>query len=133
MLILIADDDKVFESMVLEFLESRGHQVVAVEEGGELIAEAERSRPDIIVSDVAMPGMYGTSALRALRENDSTKSIPLIFVTGLPVKNAFVKISAGGRFKEGRTDARGVFSATGFYGSFAAVAEHDGHFAFWRQ
>jgi len=69
--------------MVGTVIERRGHQVETAREGKEGLDKALEFRPDLIISDVMMPGMDGWSFVRALRAHREMSLIPVIFLTAL--------------------------------------------------
>jgi DNA-binding response OmpR family regulator len=81
--ILIVDDDPWIRRMVGTVMERRGHQVDTATEGKEGLDKALRLAPDLIITDVMMPGMDGWSFVRALRSHKEMSLIPVIFLTGL--------------------------------------------------
>jgi CheY-like chemotaxis protein len=85
-LILVADDDEGIRITLQRALERRGHQVELVGDGMALAERAQDSRPQLIVCDIQMPNVYGTSAYSILQRDPLTAQIPVIFVTGLPVE-----------------------------------------------
>jgi len=81
--ILIVDDDPWIRRMVGTVLERRGHKVDTAQEGKEGLDLAIRNKPDLIITDVMMPGMDGWSFIRALRSQKEMSLVPVIFLTGL--------------------------------------------------
>ena len=77
--ILIADDHRPMLDCVAALLGSRFELVGRVTDGGTLVAEAKRLRPDLIVSDVAMPILNGIEAARRLL--DSGLATRLVFMS----------------------------------------------------
>ena len=65
--VLIVDDDAPVRRMLERTLAAEGYAVVAVADGGSALAEAEATPPDLIVLDVAMPGLDGLGVSRRLR------------------------------------------------------------------
>jgi len=65
--VLLADDHAVVAEGLASLLRSEFQVVGTVTDGAELLEAARRSRPDVIVTDLAMPGMSGLDALRRLR------------------------------------------------------------------
>jgi len=55
--------------------------VTAAANGREAIAEVRRQRPDLVVLDVMMPEMNGFEAVKQLRQQAATRSIPIVMVT----------------------------------------------------
>jgi two-component system response regulator MprA len=65
--VLLVDDDASIRRMLERTLAAEGYDVAAVADGGAAMAAVERSVPDAIVLDVAMPGVDGLSVTRRLR------------------------------------------------------------------
>lgn len=87
-LIMVADDAPDILDMVTDIIETMGHQVIAVKDGVEMIEKAKTLRPKLIVSDVMMPGAYGSSAYKTLQDDPYTKDIPIIFLTAVTPEQA---------------------------------------------
>jgi two-component system, OmpR family, response regulator MprA len=66
--ILIVDDDPPVLRMLVRTLGAEGYETVAAPDGGAALAAVERSMPDLVVLDVAMPGLDGLQVCRRLRE-----------------------------------------------------------------
>lgn len=77
--ILLVDDDEVACRTVARFLTGRGHLVRTASEGGEALALVDEAVPDLVISDIQMPGMDGVELLRALRER--FPQMPVVLVT----------------------------------------------------
>ena len=82
-LILIADDTPQVAALLRDILETRGHQVAIATDGVQLIEKGKSLMPKLIVSDIMMPGAYGSAAYKALQEDPHTKGIPVLFLTGV--------------------------------------------------
>ncbi|MFA6092356.1 MAG: response regulator [Elusimicrobiota bacterium] len=80
--ILVAEDDPECRALLKDFLEERGYQVTLVEDGAKLYHLAPQLLPDLIISDLEMPGLSGGTAHALLRISDKTREIPVIFITG---------------------------------------------------
>lgn len=81
--ILIVDDEK-FNRQILSELLLPDYDVFLAKNGDQAIARA-RTMPalDLILLDVVMPGMDGYEVLRRLRDDERTRAIPVMFVTGM--------------------------------------------------
>ncbi|MEY2857781.1 MAG: hypothetical protein RLZZ74_2093 [Cyanobacteriota bacterium] len=79
--ILVVDDDATLRKILQNSLEQRGYQVTAVSSAQDGLARFNQDVPDIIVSDVSMPGMDGFEFCRQLRSQPSGKLIPFIFLS----------------------------------------------------
>jgi len=77
--VLLADDHPPIIERVTELLQSSFEIIGAVGNGADLVAEAQRVQPDLIVLDISMPGLTGIEAARQLREAGSTAK--LVFLT----------------------------------------------------
>lgn len=77
-LVLVVDDNDDTREMLAELLRSAGFRVRAASDGHRAVADAARTRPDVIVMDLAMPGLNGWEATRRLKTQPETASIPVI-------------------------------------------------------
>jgi CheY-like chemotaxis protein len=82
-LVLIVDDDLASRELLANYLQPEGYAVVLVSSGTEAIEEARRSLPDLIVTDVLMPGPGGLQTLFVLKNTPETSEIPAIVVSGI--------------------------------------------------
>jgi CheY-like chemotaxis protein len=80
--ILVIDDDSDVRSIVATVLMNYGFSVRQSASGEEAIEMVREEKPDLIVSDVRMPGMDGHHLLSAIRELQDTAPIPFILMTG---------------------------------------------------
>ena len=78
--ILIIDDEADFAETLAVRLQLRGYKVTVVHNGQEGLEKA-KERPEIILLDVTMPGMSGYEVCNRLRQNEATKSIPIVMFT----------------------------------------------------
>lgn len=79
--ILLIDDDENIHEVISLFLEADKHDVLSALDAPRGIAIAESERPDLIMLDLAMPGMDGTEAYRILKGNPKTAEIPVMIFT----------------------------------------------------
>jgi CheY-like chemotaxis protein len=80
--ILVVDDDADIRRMAALALERLGgFQVVLAEDAAQGIELAARERPDLILLDVSMPGTDGPAALAAIRADERTREVPVVFFT----------------------------------------------------
>jgi DNA-binding NarL/FixJ family response regulator len=77
--VLLADDHEIVAEGLASLLRSEFSLVGTVASGAELVETARRLRPDVIVTDVAMPGMSGLDALRRLKADGLTSKV--VFLT----------------------------------------------------
>ena len=81
--LLLIEDDQDLALNISELLELNGFEVTLASNGQHAISLLPTTNPDIIVSDVRMPGMSGTEVLRSLKENNSFRNIPFIFISAI--------------------------------------------------
>ena len=79
--ILIAEDDQDIRELIVLTLQFNGFDVDNVEDGAAAVEQAQKKAYDIILMDVRMPRMTGYQACRALKDIDTTKDIPIIFLS----------------------------------------------------
>jgi CheY-like chemotaxis protein len=81
--ILLAEDNPVNQQLVIRLLEKRGQFVTVVSDGREALAILKKSRFDLVLMDVQMPGMDGLQATAAIRkeEEGTGKHLPIIALT----------------------------------------------------
>ena len=77
--VLLVDDDAPIRRMLERTLTAEGYEVAAVPDGGAALAQVERSMPDVIVLDVAMPGIDGLAVTRRLRAKGLP--VPILLLT----------------------------------------------------
>ncbi len=81
--ILIVDDTPTNLGILFEFLAESGFKVLVARDGESAIQKAEYAPPDLILLDVLMPGIDGFETCQRLKAKESTKDIPVIFMTAL--------------------------------------------------
>lgn len=80
--ILVVDDDDCVLCAVVLGLRRAGFEVTSCASGPEALELAEHVRPDVMLSDIMMPGMDGYAVLHAVRTNPVLRDTPFIFLTG---------------------------------------------------
>ena len=94
--ILVVDDQPSIAGLMSQLLGIRGYDVVTASSAEQAEAEVSRQTPDLILSDVMMPGKSGYDLCRALKDNPTTRLIPFVLITGLTDSNDKVRgIEAG--------------------------------------
>lgn len=96
--ILIVDDNPIDIKMEQIILEKDGYRTAIAADGAECIEMMGKTRPDLILLDISMPGMSGIEVCRIIKSDEVNGDIPVIFVTANTdseiLKEAF---EAGGR------------------------------------
>jgi CheY-like chemotaxis protein len=80
---MVVDDDLAARELLAAYLEPEGYAVVSISSGTEAIEWAAHSLPDLIVTDVLMPGAGGLQTLFVLKNTPETADIPAIVVSGV--------------------------------------------------
>jgi putative two-component system response regulator len=81
--ILVVDDHATIAGLMSQLLSQRGYEVVTAADAEQAAAEVRRQAPDLILSDVKMPGKSGYELCRELKADPATRLIPFVLITGL--------------------------------------------------
>ena len=79
--ILLVDDSETVLQMEQMILAKSSYELILARDGEEGVAKALATQPDLILMDVVMPKMNGFEAVKQLRENAQTRSVPIVMVT----------------------------------------------------
>ncbi len=79
--LLVVDDDPGLLLAVSDTLRAEGYEVKTARRGGEALTRIAESLPDLIISDIRMPGMDGYQLVKNLRSNPRTRLVPIVFLT----------------------------------------------------
>ena len=79
-LLVVDDEPKLLRAISLD-LNGEGYDVSTARSGNEALVNVAQKLPDLIVSDIRMPGMDGYAFARRLRQNQSTALVPIVFLT----------------------------------------------------
>jgi len=94
--VLVVDDNPNTMTLMRDLLSARGYEVVAVPDAAQAEAEILSRVPDLVLSDVVMPGKSGYELCRELKENPATRLVPFVLITGLSEREDRVRgIEAG--------------------------------------
>src|SRR4029453_6897949 len=78
--VLVVDDDKLVRRFMTESLRSLRYDVIAAENGAQALEILDSTRPDLLLVDVAMPGMNGAEVARAAQ--DKQPGLQVLVVSG---------------------------------------------------
>jgi two-component system sensor histidine kinase/response regulator len=81
--ILIVDDTPTNLGVLVETLGDAGYELRVAEDGEEALAQTAKTLPDLILLDVMMPGIDGFETCRRLKARESTRDVPVLFMTAL--------------------------------------------------
>jgi DNA-binding response OmpR family regulator len=85
--ILVAEDERDIRDLIVFTLQLAGFNVVEVPNGEEAVKKALEIKPDLILMDVRMPKMTGFEACKALKQQEKTQDIPVIFLSAKGQEN----------------------------------------------
>jgi CheY-like chemotaxis protein len=94
--ILVVEDHEDTRSMFRTMLEMRGFKVVEAEDGVRAIELAKGHSPDLIIMDSNLPLLDGFETTRRLRELDSKREVPIVFISGNSLPEFKAKAYAAG-------------------------------------
>jgi len=86
--ILIVDDERDIVKVLVIRLESSGYEVISAFDGAQGVFMAHKENPDLIILDIRMPAGDGFSVAERLKRSSHTWTIPIIFLTGSPEREA---------------------------------------------
>lgn len=79
--LLVVEDNARLLRVIHVYLEKAGYEIMTARDGGDALVRLAETIPDLIVSDIMMPGMDGFSFAASVRANPRTDLIPIIFLT----------------------------------------------------
>jgi CheY-like chemotaxis protein len=80
--ILVVDDERGIVEIVKEQLTANGYEVYTALTGEEGLRKCKSLKPDVIILDIMMPDMDGSSVAEDMKEDPDTADIPVLFLTG---------------------------------------------------
>jgi CheY-like chemotaxis protein len=83
MKVLLVDDAKTLLSLIQVYLVGWELKFIEARDGIEGLAKAREHRPDLIVSDIRMPGMDGFELCAAVRADKALRAVPFVMLTAL--------------------------------------------------
>jgi CheY-like chemotaxis protein len=82
--ILAVEDEPDLRFLLRRFLERAGHEVTEAGNGVIALEAAHQIRPDLVITDMAMPVMTGAELIRCLRADPATAAVPILAVSANP-------------------------------------------------
>ncbi|HZO29863.1 MAG TPA: response regulator [Chloroflexota bacterium] len=79
--ILVVEDSDEIRELLGFVLESEGYQVVALEDGRDVVETAREQQPALITLDLALPGKDGWAIVRELQDEEQTRDIPILVIS----------------------------------------------------
>jgi len=81
-LILIVDDEEAIVKGLTFRLQAAGYRTAAASTGHEALQRAAETPPDLVLLDQCLPEMTGGEVLQALQQNEATRIVPVVLLTG---------------------------------------------------
>ena len=100
--ILVVDDEPSIRGFLRAVLEGRGDRLLEAADGVSALQMAQRERPDLILLDIALPGLSGMEVCRRLRANPATAESPVLLLSGF--------VQARERREAAKAGAQGVIA-----------------------
>jgi two-component system cell cycle response regulator DivK len=94
--VLIVEDNAANMKLAIFLLGSAGHTVLSATDAEAGLTLARSERPNLILMDIQLPGMDGLEAIALLKQDDTTRAIPVIALTALAMKGDEERIRAAG-------------------------------------
>jgi two-component system, OmpR family, alkaline phosphatase synthesis response regulator PhoP len=79
--ILVVEDSDEIRELLGFVLEAEGYQVVALEDGRDVVDTAREQQPALITLDLALPGKDGWAIVRELQDDEKTRDIPILVIS----------------------------------------------------
>ena len=79
--ILVVEDNQMGLMLLSQLLKAQGYDILQTSEGWRAIDLARDNQPDLILMDIGLPDICGLDVTRLLKQDDQTKTIPVIAVT----------------------------------------------------
>jgi DNA-binding response OmpR family regulator len=92
--VMIVDDDRTMTSLMQTLLELDGYEVVIVSRGGDVVAKAEQTRPDIIVMDYHLADTHGVEIVKDIRAHSTLSQTPIVIASGMDVSEEVLAAGA---------------------------------------
>lgn len=92
--VMIVDDDKTTTELMKMLLELDGYDVTVVSRGGDVVPQAEITKPDIILMDYHLADMHGVEIVRALRAHATLNHTPIVIASGMDVSDEVLAAGA---------------------------------------
>ncbi len=94
--VLVVEDDPTIMSLIVILLEREGYGVIQAASAEEGLSLAAEQAPNLVLMDVALPGMDGLEATRLLKSRETTSRIPVVALTAQAMKQDEERASLAG-------------------------------------
>ncbi len=80
--ILVVDDSPTVRKLISGKLEKCGHEVICAIDGVDALEKINELKPDLVLLDITMPRMDGYQVCKEIRNNETTKDVPVVMISG---------------------------------------------------
>ncbi len=94
--VLIVEDNDLNLKLFHDLLMIQKHEVAISRDGLNILDIATKEKPNLILMDIQLNGVSGTDLIKELKNNNTTKHIPIIAITAFAMKHDETKISKSG-------------------------------------
>jgi adenylate cyclase len=99
--VLVVDDSSIARRLIIRGLVGLGYDVVAYEDPTRVLEDLTHIAPDIVVTDYDMPDLDGAELCRRIKAETSTKTVPVVILTGNKANEATMSAGADGYVRKG--------------------------------
>jgi CheY-like chemotaxis protein len=85
--IVVCEDSPAIQKLIQMTLRTSGHDVFIADDGLDGLELIDRERPDVVLTDIAMPGLNGLELIQALRARPDLAQIPVMLITASAQRN----------------------------------------------
>jgi DNA-binding response OmpR family regulator len=97
--VLVLEDEPAVQTLISKQLTAHNFKVTVASDGLDGLMKLEGLKPDLIICDVMMPNLDGMEFVKAIKANDGTQRIPVIFLTAKTDPRSMIDgINVGARF-----------------------------------
>ncbi len=121
--VLVVDDSKVVRIKTSRLLEKQGYRVLLAEDGLSALDAVAAQRPDLVITDVDMPGLDGFGLTQRLRAQPRWRRLPVIMITSSDDKHRAAAAAVGVTLLLGKPYAEDLLLAEVHQALVAALAE----------
>ncbi len=79
--VLVVEDTASEQDLIVNYMVESGYTVIRATNGQEALKKIEGKKPDVVITDLVMPGMSGLELCRSLKKNNETKDVPIVACT----------------------------------------------------
>jgi len=84
--ILIVEDETLLAELLGDVFAAEGYNIVLAADGRQGLIQVAETRPDLVLSDIMMPGMDGLTMCRTMQANPAYRSIPVVLMSAAPLR-----------------------------------------------